>query len=588
MTGGRESTHALIKSGEGDLWLSVTTGTSGGAPTGKAAMVEYLFGGGTTIENGTIRVQDRVTLRSNVSVEKAGHLDVVGFVIGNVVTKGEVFLWGTVTGNVRNDGVLTPGSSDSNIYQVAARIQGDYHQTSAGTIDVVLGSASGGYISVTGRADIDGSLRFVQHCYYNECYALPSTPISLKVLHADGGVFGQFDQWTSPGLFITGALRYLTNDVYFDASAVSAAKAMGVARAGDALTLAAAGHFDSALDHAVDFGKLPDSEQTQTQRDFLASVTRIQQLQDFGQAVKTFDSLSGHAYVDMANVLLQQSALPASGLINHIGSLHAGSAAGAWAAQSTMFATGASAFGERRSGFDQWLNDRLLIGFSLGVGDGSLRVDRSGGVARDNAPQWDLYLRRNGGRDSYVLGDFGYSHHQLDFNRGIDLGQNLQNVLSDRSADVQHAYVEAGQDFFTSAGRLTPFAAMSYATLHAGGAIEHGTTGFELITQPSFHARSYASAGLRFERNWRMGDGQWWRLNLAAGAMQQLSARDMANAAFTGTPDAAFALAGIANPQTSGWMQVNLGATGEKWSWLLSLDRQASAQALSMGMEYRF
>ncbi|MBS0433213.1 MAG: autotransporter outer membrane beta-barrel domain-containing protein [Proteobacteria bacterium] len=578
MTGGRQSDYALIKQGDGTLEL--------GVPQGNAANpTDFRFGGGTTVESGYIDVNPGANLVSDVIIQSSAALTVTGTVTGSVENQGMLYLSDTITGDVINDGALTPGAAiDGTV--IPARIDGNFSQTSNGTLDVVVGATTGGFLSVTGRADIDGTLRLVGYYDWDRGLVLPSMPASIPVLHADGGVSGQFAQWISPELFVTGSLRYLGNDVYFDATAISAAAAM--ARGGaNALTLRSAHNFDSALIDADRWAK-PDAALSAKQQQFLESAGMVQRLQDYGQAIKTFDSLSGFGYAAAADALLQQAATPAPGLIAHLGNLHAGSAAGAWSAQPVMFASGTGAFIDQRSGFDQWLGGRLLVGGSFGIANGNLQFDRSGGSARDRSPQWDFYLRRNGAADSYVLGDIGYSRHQLDFDRRIDLGVAQQAAHSMRSLDVKHAYVEAGRDFRMQQSRLTPFAALSYAAMHGGGFVEQGDTGFELVAQPSFHQRINAAAGLRLDRYWQSGDSRWTRLNFTAGYLHLLNAVDDAYAAFAGTPDVPFALAGMPRQQNTGWLQMNLRTGGENWAWLLSYDRQASEETASLGLTLKF
>jgi uncharacterized protein with beta-barrel porin domain len=279
--------------------------------------------------------------------------------------------------------------------------------------------------------------------------------------------------------------------------------------------------------------------------------------------------------------------MPAQSLVARIGSLQPGSAAGAWSARTTTVATTAGAFSEQRSGFDQWLGG-VLMGGSVGWSDGSLKFDHSGGSARDRSPQWDFYLLHTGTNDSYVLGDVGYSHHELNFGRQIDLGARKQSVFAIRTLDVQHAWLEAGREFRILQGRLTPFAAFSYAATRGSGFTEQGSTGFELAAQPALYQRTNAAAGLRLERFWGSGKGRWTQLDLSGGFLHLLAAHDDAYAAFTGAPDVTFALAGLPHQRNIGWLQVSLGTGGENWAWLVNYDRQAKAEAASVGMQFRF
>lgn len=582
MTGGRQSDHKLIKRGEGTLTLAFQSSNDSTSPP----IVDFRFGGGATIEDGSLRVFPNATLHSNVIVMTTGGLTLFGTMTGNATNHGFLLLLDKVIGDVVNDGVLEPGSS---IYGevIPAHVEGNFSQTPNGTLEAVIGATTGGFLSVTGHADIDGTLRLVQYTDDFGPYPLPGAPLSLKVLHADGGIFGQFTQWTSPGLFITGTLRYLANDTYFDVASISAAQVMSAAGA-DALTVQSAARFDTALGNAGQWARTPGAALTTAQQKFLVSVGEIQHLRDVDQAVRTLDSLSGHGYAAATDALLQQAATPVPELIAHIGNLHDGSASGSWSTQMAMMSSGAGAFSGERAGFDQWLDDRLLLGSSFGWSNGNLRFDRSGGTARDQSPQWDVYWRRNGNGNSYLFGDIGYSRHQMNFNRQIDLGITRQTAGTQRNLDVMRAWVEAGRDFRVGRSWLTPFGALSYAVLHGASFTEQGSTGFELIAQPSMHQRFSAAAGLRLGTDWLNSSGRWTKLNLTAGYRQLLQADDDARVAFTGIPEVTSVLGGMPRQRNTGWLQMNLATGGTRWDWLLSYDRQAGDDALSLGATFRF
>ncbi len=580
MTGGRQSDFALTKRGDGDLKL-IRESNSFDPPA-----VDFRFDGGTTVEGGYLMVESSATLHSNVVVQAIGTLFLYGTMTGSLENHGRTILWDKVIGDVTNDAVLAPGSS---IYGdvVPAHIEGNFSQTSNGTLLAVIGATTGGFLSVTGRAELDGTLYLTQYQDDWGPYPLPDAPFSLQVLHADGGVFGQFAQWTSPGLFITGVPRYETHDVFFDATAISAASVMGAVTA-QSVTLRSAGHFDAAIANAGTWANTPNAPLTATQRQFLSSAGKIQRLQDYAQATRTFDSLSGHGYTDAADALLQQAALPAPELMARVGNLHAGSKSGSWSAPTSMLASGTSAFSGERAGFDQWLGERTLVGTSFSLSDGRLRFDRSGGSARDQSPQWDVYLRHNVGENSYVFGDIGYSRHQLEFNRQIDLGSVRQAAGAQNSFGLTHAYLETGRDFRIGAAQLTPFGAVSYAMLQGAGFAEQGNTGFELLAQPATYQRVNALAGVRLGTDWRSRSGRWTSFNLTAGYRQLLNANDDARAAFTGAPDVSFALAGMPRQRNAGWLQMNLATGSGDWAWRLSYDRQGHAEAASVGMQFRF
>jgi len=561
MTGGRQSDHALTINGGGILHLKDGN----------------RFTGGTSILDGaTLVVWDSLTSDIHIASPSSAW-----------GTEGpELWLAGTVNGSVSNDGIVSlRHTCGTPVYQCVEEhhpaINGDFTQSSSGRLEVVPGWG----FQITGKATLDGELRFINSGALN--YVLPSAPASILVLHADDGVTGQFAEWKSYELFLTGNLRYLPNDIYFDATSVSVAASM--ARAGaDPMTLRSAANFDAALDNADNWANGSGASLTTTQRQFLASVGAIQHLQDYEKAIRTFDSLSGQGYAAATDALLRQASLPNADLMARMDSLHTGSRLGAWSGQSTMLASGSGAFNDQRAGFDQWLGERTLFGSSFAWSDGSLRFDRSGGLARDRSPQWDVYVQRLGRDDTYLFGDLGYSRHELRADRQIDLGIGQRPVRARQDLDLLRSYFEAGRNFHIGGGRLTLFGAVSHVMLHGAGFIEQGATGFELAVQPSTYQRASATAGLRIGQNWHTHSGRWTSLNLAAGYLQTLHAHDDAQAAFTGTPDVRFALDGMQQGRNTGWLHLNLGTGNEHWNWLLSYDRRASDEALSLGTKLSF
>lgn len=600
MTGGRQSDFALIKVGGNGLVLAGTSGEE----------QKYRFGGGTTVEAGWIDVNSNANLVSDVTVQESAALNLHGSLSGNLTNfesayiYGEVtgdvanheyaYLYGTVAGNFANEGTLEAGA----YYEpepVPARIDGNFSQTASGTLVVVVGinastgrTMSGGFLTVGGRADIDGTVQLVQFFESgpDEYVALPDAPLRVKVLHADGGVFGTFAQVTAPYLLITGELGYSGNDVYYDVATLSAAQVMGSVTA-QSVTVASAKHFDAALADATRRARATEIPYTATQRQFLTSAGMIQRLQDVEQAIRTFDSLSGHGYASAADNLLQQAALPQAELVARTANLQAGWKPGFWSTPTTMLSAGGAAFNGTRMGFDQRLDDHTLVGASFGWSEGTLRFDHVGGVARDQSPQWNLYWRHNRDDHSYLFGDLGYSHHQLDLTRQIDLGLASRTAGAQRNMEVVRAYLETGRDFRLGRSRLTPFGGLGYAALHGAGFGEQGSTGFELIAQPSTYQRVNAVAGVRLGTDWR-GSHRWTRLNLTAGYSQSLYARDDAHAAFSGAPGVTFSLAGTPAQQQAAWMQMSLATGGNDWNWLLSYDRFGTDQAMSLGATYQF
>ncbi len=562
MTGGRQSDYSLFVSGPGILNL-----TDG----------KYRFSGGTEIAGGTLVVWD--TLVSDVTVAK----DYTGL---GFEGQSELWLTGTLRGNLINQESVTLRHKCGTGLNVCLedghpRIEGNYLQAPSATLTAVLGWD----LQITGQASLDGLLTLIKGT--SASYVLPSSPSSVLVLHADDGVSGQFVGWNTQSLFLQGTLRYTAHDVYLDLTRLSVQAAMAAAAVGDTLTQGTAETVDHAFLAADSYASLPDTALSPTQRQFLTSAATIQHMGNYAQAITTLDTVSGHGHAATVDALLRQATTSGSRSSARIGSLRPGAASGFWSGKPALVATDAGTFtSSQTAGFDQWLDDRMVLGSSFAWRQGNVQFDRAGGSMRSQSPQWNVYLRRNGSKGAYAMGEVGHARHQVDLDRPIALGNALHAAKSQRHLEVTHAYAETGRDFGLGNGRLTPFAAVSHAVLHGGHFVEQGNTGLELMVQPSLHQRTDAAVGLRYARYWRWADDRWMRLNLGAGYQHILATDDGMRAAFTGTPAFEFDLGGLSHRRGNGWleMQVVGGGTG-RWTWLFSYQNQASEQVLSLGFE---
>ena len=191
MVGGRESTHAIIKAGEGILNLQNGT---------------YRFDGGARIDEGGVYLARNAVLDANVLVDAVAGLSVDGRVEGNVDNRGSTYvsgigtihgsyvnqnpgstsLAGTVDGAFRNAGTLIVAAS----YDVAApnpaRITGDFTQTADGSLLSFVGAAAGGMLQIGGTAQLDGELVLGATYDFDYTPILVPTPYAHHVLHADG------------------------------------------------------------------------------------------------------------------------------------------------------------------------------------------------------------------------------------------------------------------------------------------------------------------------------------------------------------------------------------------------------------------
>ena len=542
MTGGRQSDHRLFVHGgsAGGGWVNLGPG-------------EYRFSGGTEIAGTTLVVWGSLVSDVRILHDYTG----LGF-----VGQSELWLLGSVQGSVRNEERLNlrcwSGLHDcSSIPQ--QRIDGDYTQLQEGVLETVLGR----HLQVGGAAVLDGRLLLVGG---DVRYVLPTAPASVLVLHADGGIDGTFDSWSTSSLFLEGALRYIANDVFFDAVRISlqgAAAANGIRRP---LSLASAANLDLALAGADAFALAPQASLDDAQRRFLASASSLLWLQDAAQAERSFDSLAGHAHAAVRGVLHRQGEQVSAQLAARLARQRFATGPVPWTGEA-QWRSGGHGFDGLSSGIDRWLSPRLLVGGGITRGRASLRFDRLGGGGWGESPGANLYAHYRGD-GWHTTGTLGAGRASLQLQRSIELGGPDRHVVHARRS-FDHAFVhgELGRDVPLGEGRLVPFLALDYGVAHGDAFVERGDTGLELAAGASRQARFSGAMGARYARDWSLGRHRL-RLELDARHRRELVDGDPLRAAFRGVPDVWFELPD-ARDRASGELRVGLdgsGGTRTRWS----------------------
>lgn len=596
MLDGRSSTHRLI--------LQLPTGSElrlgGNTPTDWDAARQgvYTFGAGTLIESGgLVVVSGRApnSLASDVEIRPLGELHAHANVEGNVRNQGilvvggeikgnvdnaggQAELWGRVSGNFINRGrLLVSGATYGN----PMAIGGDFTQEDQGIFTFAFAPAgwdSPVPLQIAGQAQLAGTLELVEYADgWGSGYPLP-LPGAQHLLHAAGGVFGTFDRWTSPGLFIEGNLRYGAYDVWFDLTRISLQAAMAGQGFGG-ITLASAANLDRALAIADGFATAPNASQSR----FLRSAGRLLWLDDARQAARSLDSLSGSLHVAAMDALANDDAL-VRGIGARTLALQPGDHAGAWSRLRG---------GDTIAGFDQWLSPRLLAGATAAQARDA-RSDHFGGHVQQDSPQAALYLRWFGNDGWYAGGTAGYAQHALALDRRIDLADGGQwNAHVQRRLGIASVDAEAGRRFGAGGMTIAPYLWLGADVIHSEGAIEQGQTGFELTLQANAQASLDAGLGVRVGQRWRVGETGWLAFHADARYRQRLAqAGGPLRAAFIGVPDAWFDVPGH-EAHSGAWLDLGLrGGFGHGWAWSLghagSLAGQANVRQWQIGLARKF
>jgi len=563
-----QSDHALILRGAGEL----------GLPQGT-----YRFGSGTRIEGGMLQLGSTTVLQSNVRVDAPGRLVIIGTVQGNVENHGRVELWEAIDGSLFNANRLHVSAA---VYGNQPWIGGDFSQADAGVLEFALAPAvwdGPATLRIVGRANLAGTLQLGLYSDDWGPYAMPAAR-AHHIIHADGGVFGRFAQWTSPGLAITGELRYEANDVWFDLARISLQEAIAARGVARALPLASAANLDRALAVADGFALAPAASLGEAQRQFLASAASIMWQQDTAQAVRSFDSLAGHAHAGMGDTLHRQAALASARLDARLARQDHATGAMSWSGRFQPDA-GAHGFAGLSSGVDRWLSPRLLVGGSVSSGQALLHFDRLGGHGWGEAPAAGLHLHYRG-EGWHATGALGAGRARLQLQRPIELGAAGRHLAhSQRGFGHAFAHAELGRDLALGDGRLVPFVALDYGIMRSGGFAEQGDTGFELVAGPSRQARLTGALGARYAHDWSFGRQQL-RLGLDARYRHDLAEGDPLRAAFRGVPDAWFELPGEQG-RGAGELRLGLaGAFGGHLHWSMDYARGLAGERRDDGWSF--
>lgn len=557
MTGGRQSAHSLSAWGgdKGGGWVNLKQG-------------EYRFDGGTTIAGTTLVVWD--TLASNVLIQR----DYTGL---GFLGDSELWLMGTVRGNVVNEQLMTvrcwSGIHDCPASPVQ-RIEGNYTQKDVGTLAIGLGHP----LQVTGVATLAGTLELQKG---SREYVLPQTPTEIAILHADGGVVGRFDRWTSPSLFIEGAPRYGTHDVWFGLTRVSLEGALAAQGVADPVALAGAARLDRVLSGLDALSGAARDSQEPAQARLMASATELLYEADVARARRSVLSLTGQGHAQLA---LSQLARPRDASAERVRHASERVPGGDKHWSGTAPYVGASAYG---GGHDRWLHPRLLVGSSMFASADVTGFDGSGGSAQSR-DRWATAYAHYRGTRWMASAAVTAAHSQQAVTRDLPLGGRMHVASSHRSLSGVALRGELARALDFAGGTLQPMVAVDYSNLHASAFTELGDTGFELAAASGTLSRWTAEWGARYDRQWRWGQH---RVSMLADwrAVAPLAVSGHLPATFVGAPDTQFDLLtqgarrvnrlrlGFAGSMHGGWLWSLSGAEGDLWygqpRWQLQFHR---------------
>lgn len=178
--------------GRCNVFLNLDTGSELNGPVSLDGSADYLMLTGSGSEDDVFEGVEHLAMIGNdwsLSGDSSfgeihvvrGRLGVDGLIAGGATVEADGVLGGdgTLTGDVTNSGTVAPGHSIDHL-----TIDGDFTQAADGTLEIEIGDGEADRLTVTGTADLAGTLRIVPDGY--------TTGGSYTVLDA-GSVIGAFD-----------------------------------------------------------------------------------------------------------------------------------------------------------------------------------------------------------------------------------------------------------------------------------------------------------------------------------------------------------------------------------------------------------
>lgn len=475
-----EGTGGLVKEGSGTLVLSSSN----------------TYTGNTQVSGGTLKI-DSVNFGSNFFVGPQGRLSGTGRV-RNLENNGTVAL----------DGVNVLG------------VNGNYHQTAAGTLAVLLGN----WLDVKGTAQLDGGNLHVLGVKSGYI-----TGTRERVLNAEGGLSGQFDQHTqAPGVFLTATLGYDATSAWLDITSISVTSVQGLNYT--AASTASAARVEGAMD-AID-SQIANGSGAAISGRFIAAAADFQRAPTLQAAEQSLKSLSGELHVTadaMTYESIDASRRALSSRFDDLGERPL--LGGMW--QRNLEQSGDMARAGF-SGFDYDLSGQM-IGMDLRLGEhgvlgvASSRTHASGWLdqgndrSRSRQDEGQVYAGLVG-ENAYLQGRIGFGRFDRKVDRRILLGTRETGAATSYSGDYEVAHAEAGWRMRLGDARFTPYLASQYARIRNDGFSEAGADGFGLKTQANSSERWQAIAGLRANREWRLTGDRWLGLEARTEWQNTLSA----------------------------------------------------------------
>jgi outer membrane autotransporter protein len=549
--------------GVGILTTGVNTIRNSGLVEGGDAGVGISGASGNLILNsGTIRARNGgnslFLLGGGNAVDNSGTLDGTLIVIG--------------AGNlVQNRGVIT--ITDPLGTAQAHQIQGDFTQTSAGTL--VLRSNAAGTVhdtfDVSGTARLGGTLAVaLPKAYYG------GAPRPLGTVLTAGTVTGGFDRTVTNSPFINpvlagaaGTLSATLVRTPFDAAPTGGANGRAVGAVlernyvpglGDKLS---AFYWDVLTSPSPTvLNQLTGQGIVDAQQVGLNANARF--LEGSTSAARAWLE-AGHFSRDGAGIAFSAQTAAAAGMAPL--SSTAATAESPWRLWASVYGSGSSlqgsaargtspvnaSLGGLEAGIGYEISDSVFAGVSAGAGRSSWTVSElATNGSLDSAHAGAFVAGRWG--DFYAIASLAYGHLDGDTDRTVLGIGSAQSYRSSLSGHVLSGRLEAGWRYVVAGYGVTPFLAVEPARVDLGTAAEAGIggPGDLALTLSSLNATSVpVTAGVRVDTSIDLGNGYVLSPYASLGWLHETSPSRRGIAVLSLFPGQGFGVAGAAVPQDS-------------------------------------
>ncbi|WP_158601775.1 autotransporter serine protease [Solilutibacter pythonis] len=454
------------------IWRNDIYGTGGLIKDGNGTLLllgSSTYLGGTHVKEGSLYIaRDHVS--SGLKIDK----------------EGMVWMGGNV-GQVDNGGFFIVSG------QVKAK---EFNQTGSGNLGVFLGRP----LQVAGAANLAGTVSVLG---VKKGYV---TTAKEKLLQASeiNGRFGSVKAATN--VFLDASLSYDAQNVYLDIRRIDVSRAVASMGIGGA-ALDAAARVEGAF-NAIDSGSVGRDS------GFAGAAGDLQRTTfDAASAERALRSLGGQMHA--ANLALTLESMDAGrrAMAGRFDAL-AGNPRlqGSWSrdlrAGGELAQAGFSGLDYQLSGWmmgtDRRIGTRGVLGMAASHGEGMGWMSGLGDRTRNRQTEAQAYAGWTAGQ-AWWRGGVGIGRFERDMERRLLFGLRNETVNSVGRGQYLFANAETGWRADPGKVALSPYLGTQFAQVSSGGLSENGGEGFGLRVNAWRFNRWQAYAGLRANREWRLG-----------------------------------------------------------------------------------